>query len=435
MLVATAAMGLIAPIAAQASDTINLDGINDYSRKSKKSSNQRFDSKTFINNEDLANFKASDDELETQQNIFEAGSFSNTTTADQTVIFTIGAADFEGVGADTSDATKAEDLKAAYTYTMNLNSSFTGDDNLYIRLKTGNAGSWMVDKDFGGYLSAGKSGSDALAVDKIWYTFPVGEANTFWIGPKIENYYMHATTPSIYSPTLKQFTLGGNAAAYGASTNAGVGWAHDLDEWVDGLAISSNIVSQTNYHPTKNATPDGFLAGESKTSWATQIGYTKPQYSVSAIVNKKYNGWTDEYFSTTNGYARTANGGTGNSTNIGLRAWWRPSETGSAAPSISLGYDISEIDGASANNDSTDMWFVGLNWSDLAQPDDKIGIAFGQPQTNDNDTVDPFAWEAYYAIKPNDSIENRATVFGGTDRDGVAGEDLAGIVFQTTFKF
>ena len=41
------------------------------------------------------------------------------------------------------------------------------------------------------------------------------------VGPKIENYYMHATTPSIYKPVFKQFKLGGNSAAYGASTDTG----------------------------------------------------------------------------------------------------------------------------------------------------------------------------------------------------------------------
>ena len=54
MLVAGAALSLIAPLATQASD-INLEGMNDYSRKSKKSS-RRFDSKSFINtvNDELA---------------------------------------------------------------------------------------------------------------------------------------------------------------------------------------------------------------------------------------------------------------------------------------------------------------------------------------------------------------------------------------------
>ena len=90
MLVATAAVGLIAPVASQASDVINLDGINDYSRS--KKSVKRFDSKTFITevNEDLAILKGRVDGLEAQQNEFEAGSFSDTTTLSGKAIFTLG---------------------------------------------------------------------------------------------------------------------------------------------------------------------------------------------------------------------------------------------------------------------------------------------------------------------------------------------------------
>ena len=124
MLVASTAVGLFAPIASQASDIINLDGINDYSRKSKKSSKQRLDSKTFINNENLTTVNGIDNSLNSESYIYEAGSFSDSTTADQSVIFSIGAADFEGVGADTSDATKNEGLKllldACKNYSMEL---------------------------------------------------------------------------------------------------------------------------------------------------------------------------------------------------------------------------------------------------------------------------------------------------------------------------
>ena len=243
---------------------------------------------------------------------------------------------------------------------------------------------------------------------------------------------MHGTTPSIYKPVTKQFTLGGNAAAYGASTNSGFGWAYNNE---NGFAISSNAVSQQNGHATKNGTPDGFFADGSATSWATQVGYTQPQYAVSAIVNLKYNGWKDEYFSTAKGYSRSSNSADGNSTNLGLRGWWRPLETGTAVPSVSVGYDSSGIDGATAGNDSTDMWFLGLNWSDMFRAEDKIGAAIGQPQTNDNDTVDPFVCETYYSFKPNDSMEYRTTVFGGSDNNGTAGDDVTGAVFQTTFKF
>ena len=160
------------------------------------------------------------------------------------------------------------------------------------------------------------------------------------------------------------------------------------------------------------------------------------------MVNQKYNGWEDTYFTTDAGHRRTVDGADGttasaNSTNYGLRAWWRPLETGTATPSISLGYDLSSIDGAEVTGDidETDAWFVGLNWADMFQADDKIGLAFGQPQTREDETVDPFAWEAYYTFQVNDSVSVTPAIFGGSDRAGTANEDMTGAVIQTTFKF
>ena len=421
MLVAGSALSLIAPIAAQASDVINLEEMNSYVRSTKKVS-KKLDNTTFVNkvNEEIATLNGRVDGLEAKQNNFEAGGFSDTTTLDGTAVFALAAADHNG----NYTSNNSESLEMQYMYQMNLNTSFTGDDTFYVRLKTGNAGGWQATEEQGGYLVSSKGNSDELKVDKIWYTFPIGERNTFWIGPEIENYYMHATTPSIYSPTMKQFTLGGNASAYGASTNSGFGWAYNAD---NGFAISSNFVSKQT-----NSSTAGLLTDQADTSWATQVGYTQPQYSVSAIVNLKYNGWSDSYFGTTNGIARSSEA---NSTNIGLRAWWRPEETGTATPSISVGFDFSDIDGAAATADQTDMFFVGLNWSDMFQADDKIGLAFGQPQTNENDTVDPFSYEAYYQYKVNDATALRTTVFGNSDRDGTAGNDNNGVVIETTFKF
>ena len=424
MLAAGSALSLLAPVATQASDVVNLEEINSYSRSRKKSS--RLDSKTFINevSEDIANLKGGLDGLEVSENEFEAGGFSDTTTMDGKVVFALMGTDHSNVKTDGTDS-----IQSAYQYTMNLNSSFSGDDNLYVRLRSGNGqSSNFTTKTFGTYLSMGTGYTDILKVDKIWYTFPVGDDNTFWFGPKIENYYMHATTPSIYKPVTKQFTLGGNGAAYGASTKTGAGWAFNAD---NGFAISSNVVSGNN----------GLLTNEQPTSWATQVGITKPQYSASLMVNQKYNGWEDSYYSTSKGHKRLVDGASGaqtaNSTNYGLRAWWRPLDTGTATPSISLGYDVSSIDAANVNEtiDGTDAWFVGLNWADMFQADDKIGLAFGQPQTREDETVDPFAWEAYYTFQVNDSVSVTPSIFGGTDRAGTADEDMTGAVIQTTFKF
>ena len=422
MLVASAAIGLIAPIGAQAND-INIEGMNSYSSSKSSSKKQQFNSKTFAN--ELATVNEKIDGLETQLNEFEAGSFSDTTTFDGKVNFTVGALSYDGTGTDTvsNEATLFQ-----YMWQGNLNTSFTGDDNLYVRLKTGNASSWTKDKDHGTYLSSAKGNSNAIKVDKIWYSFPVGESNTVFVGPLIENYYMHGTTPSIYKPVLKAFTLGGNGAAYGASTDTGAGWSFKAD---NGFAVSSNIGTKsksTQKDSDDNYIESGLLTNESKTSWATQVGLTKEQYAVSAMVNLKYNGWSDSYY--TAGSAQT-----GNTTNYGLRAWWRPSETGTATPEVSLGYDYTTIADVADSVDSTDAYFVGLSWLDTFNADDRIGIAFGQPQTREDNTASPFMWEAYYAFKPNDSVTITPTIFAATDANGSAGEDYTGAVIETQFKF
>ncbi len=426
MLVAGASLSLLAPVASQASDIVNIEEMDSYARSQSNSS--RIDSKTFINevSEDIAILKGRVDGLEAQQNEYEAGAFSETTSMDGKAVFGIGAVDYSEASNTSSEATQSW-----YTYTMNLNTSFTGDDNLYVRIKTGNHTDWTVSKTYGSYLVSGNGNGGALKVDKIWYQFPVGDNNTVWVGPRIENYYMHGTTPSIYQPVTKQFTLGGNGEAYGASTDTGAGWAYKAE---NGFAVSSNIGTKSG-SSKKDAAGDyyntGLLTNETKTSWATQVGYTKPNYSVSALLNIKSNGWSDTYYHT----ADHGTGGNGNFSSVGLRGWWRPDSTGTATPSISVGFDTTEYDGAPSSTSNSTAYFVGLNWQDMFQADDKIGLAFGQPTTNESESVDPFAYEIYYSFNPNDSVTVTPAVFGGTDRNGTSGGDIFGAVVETTFKF
>ena len=99
-------------------------------------------------NENLAILKGRVDGLEAQQNELEAGGFSDTTTMDGKAIFTLGAVDYTD-----SEEEATEAAMAWYSYTLNLNTSFTGDDNLYVRLKSGNASDWAKTKTYGTYLS------------------------------------------------------------------------------------------------------------------------------------------------------------------------------------------------------------------------------------------------------------------------------------------
>ena len=418
LFIAPVSLGLLTPITANAND-INFNKISDYSEKTEISSNSFEPLST--RNPLLAGGEGLED---TTSNDFDVDSFSSTTTLDGKAVMAIGAVS-EG-----SQVGVTEKLTVPYVYQMNLNTSFTGDDNLYVRLKTGDGWDAFGDKP-GTYHIESKDNSDFLKVDKIWYTFPIGDKITGTVGPLIENYYMLAATPSVYKPgVLKAFKLGGHGAAFGASTSAGAGVKYEAD---NGFAASVTV----NSKGAKGTT--GFLTDGDTNKVNTMLAYTGDNFHVSGTYTVQTGGWNSwEYFST-NEVGTTSS--SVDADGYALRAWWRPDETGTAVPSISLGYDAIDFDNHT-KTDTANGYVVALNWQDIVQADDRIGIAIGAPLSTDDkvsasqaDDVDPFLWEAYYSFKPNDSIEVRPSVFGGSDVLADKKDDLFGAILTTVFKF
>ena len=434
MLVAGASLSLLTPIVAQASD-IDIEEMNGYSRSQKKIFKPS--SKTFINDvsEKFANLKGQVEGLEVPKNKFEAGSFSETTTLDSSVVYAATAVD----QATKVDSTANESLQTMYTYTMNLNTSFTGDDNLYVRLRTGNgkvgSGSFYEKTAFY-HTDTYSGGVDSLAVDKLWYTMPIGSSEkwTATIGPKIENYYMYAAPVSIYRPGFhKAFKLGSLSGAFGASTATGGGIKYVGDS---GLAFSSNVVS-------KGAKNLGFLTNEDESKWDTMLAYTQDQYHVSLTVSQQHEDWASfEYYATTAAHAVEEDS---NATAYAARAYWRPQESGTATPEISVGYDIINLEGQTGNSvKEASSYFVGLGWPDIFQDSDYIGIGFGQPlkvdetangAAADDASLSPFLWEASYSFKVNDSVTVIPAIFGGEDIQSSTTQDIFGAAVTTKFKF
>ena len=422
MLVATAAVGLIAPLGAQATD-INIEGMNNYSRSNSSKKQKTFNSKTFAN--EIANTNARVDAVEARFNDFQAGSFSDTTTLGGKAVFVVGAIDNNAELGDT------EALTAAYIYSMDLNTSFTGDDNLYVRLKTGDGWDAWGSKP-GNYHIENKDQADIMHVDKMWYTFPINDSFSATVGAKIENYYMLAATPSVYKPgVFKAFKLGGHGVAFGASTSTGGGITYKAD---NGFAVG------TTFNSKLAASTTGLFTEEDQNKVNTQVAYTKDNYHVSATysMQNSWNSWS--YYSTNDLVAQAGNAGV-SADGLALRAWWRPDETGTATPSISVGYDTVSLSGTTDVKEGSG-YFVGFNWADMIQPSDRIGIAFGQPMKATEaaagatlSEVDPFMWEAYYSFRPNDSIEITPGIFGTTDVENDSEEDIFGVTVSTTFKF
>ena len=476
MLVAGAAMSLLAPVAAQASN-VNLDDMKSYSNSSKSEgftnnylniepgdfihqsindlansrgcsvdiSNRsitRYEAASIVNSclgdvaevstverslidefsSELALIRGRIDGIEARLNEFEAGAFSSTTTLDGYAAFALHAVD----GGDKISAD--EKTHFSYAYQMNLNSSFTGDDNLYVRLKSKAGWDGLGNKP-GSYHNLPGGGTNYLAVDKIWYTFPIGDQFTATIGPKIENYYMLAASPSIYKPKLlKAFRFGGHASAFGASTSTGLGVKYDAG---NGFASSVTV----NSKGAESAS--GFLTDEDVNKVNVMAAYTADNYHLSATyTSQKGQFGAFHYYSTGGTFNAASNGADG----VALRGWWRPDETGTAIPSVSVGYDVMTFDPTAGFTEGYG-YAVSLNWSDIFQADDTIGVSFGQPikgtEHTDGTTkdVDPFIWELYYSFKPNDSIEVIPGVFGGSDVDTATNQDLFGAVLTTVFKF
>ena len=434
MLVAGATVGLLAPLGVQASDVMNLEGMNSYSRSKKSSTKKRFDSKSFVNqiNDDLANRNDGKNELNTQDNYFDAGSFSETTTFSGSAVMAIGAVD----GGD--ELGDQETVQTLYTYTIDLNSSFTGDDNLYVRLRTGSNGPALGNKPAVYHPDRYSKSADFIMVDKIWYQFPVGDNVTAWVGPKIENYYMHAAPVSLYKPgSQKAFKLGSASAAFGASTATGFGFKYETD---NGWAFGSNVVSKG----AKGSS--GLLTDQDTYKWDSMIAYTQDQYHFSLSLSQQYNGWNSfSYFATSDAIS-LGSGHDGvnkpNATAYATRAYWRPQEAGTIVPEVSVGFDVLDVTNNGARFSEATSYFVGLGWKDMFRPEDRIGVAYGSPLKPTKmgpggtmPTLDPSLWEAYYAFMLNDSVQITPAIFGGNDLLSDAQDDIFGGMLTAKFKF
>ena len=409
LLVAPAALGLMAPLAANAD-------ISPVSSESDLSSEI---------------IQARVDGVEAQLGEVMAGQFSSSTKMSGKAAFITGYVDDDA-------ETDTDEITMEYMYQLNLNTSFTGEDNLYTRIKTGNVSDHFKDKGQNTYLSAANGNGGTLKVDKLWYQFPVGDSLQVWVGPRIENYYMLASAPSIYRPITKQFALGGNGSAYGSSTSPGFGaaWTQQVEDPMDPrFALSINYTAKDGASSSK-----GF-GDQSRDFLLTKVEYGSPTWQVSLAAAYKdgidgKNGYDGYYHSS------LASSASGEMSAYGLRAYWRPDSTGGAVPSVQIGYDTASFDEATAGQaEDTAGWMIGLGWKDLFMDGNSAGFAIGSEMaaTNikgggDDPSEDNSVWEAYYTFKVNDGVSVTPAIFGSTDVSG-ADKDVTGAVLLTEFRF
>jgi hypothetical protein len=399
--------------------------------------------------QELAILKGRVDGLEARVGELEATQFSTTTKLQGQADYFIGGVSYDNrsqcndANATGKQAGKCVDDGTSFSYrlTLNLNTSFTGKDLLYTRLRTGNMSNVWTQTD--SYLADAKSGTNTLKVDKLWYTFPVGNEFKVTAGALIENYYM-VETPTRYKPILKAFKLGGYGAVLGASSGAGAGiqWRQDVAPGEAAFNVAANYVAAGGNGADSDAT-QGLFGSAADGYFLSQIGYGNRQWYVSGLFASKQGAdgsQPDVGYNTPDAksYDSALNA-------YGLRAYWSPEDAG-FIPTISGGVDFgtsaAKTDG---NAEDTFGWMVGLTWDDAFIDGNKLGAAVGSYSSyatkvkgNDNPKDSNFAGEVWYNFQVTDNISIKPALFWTDDAYGnqtTKGANKFGGLVQTTFKF
>ena len=369
LLVAPATLGLLAPMAATANEVT----INDFNPA-----------------EELAITNSRVDGLEARLNNFEAGSFSETTTASFSTNMYIGYEDTAATAGDDAVVT-------AYDFNISLNTSFTGEDSLDITLDSGNAGVDGID-EFGGDDTQAAD-VDLLVVDGVAYTFPIGDSTTAFVGFDSDGSSLF-TTACVYGGPGDMLDDCGNVNAGITGGETAVGASYDF-----GNGLTAAFGAQTE--AGANA---GAFTEESGDSFALNAAYTADSYGISLT-----------YASVENAALTDENAFTA------LNAYYTPE---GSLPSISVGYEIGDIGGAAAGADEQASFMVGLTWDEVGPG--SAGVALGHSNTNESGD-ELYQYEAYYEYPVNDSMTITPLIYT-LDAAGDA-DDTTGMMVKTSFSF
>ena len=174
---------------------------------------------------ELAIIQGGVDGLEARMGELEATQFSTTTKLSGLATFVIGANHFSG-----SDGALADQNNQGFGATtfnndlqLILETSFSGKDLLTATLQAGNFGG---ETPFGGggpsnlatlgNASQGDGGPNHVFIEKLFYSFPIGDSITVTGGPNVGQDDMLPIWPTFYDspPILDALTLNGALAAY-----------------------------------------------------------------------------------------------------------------------------------------------------------------------------------------------------------------------------
>ncbi len=366
LLVAPATLGLLAPMTATANE-LNLNDVTGYS-----SSEEIQNISAFNPAEELAVTNSRVDGLEARFNNFEAGSFSETTTASFGVDFVVGAVDGGSTEATTFD----------YQMGIGLETSFTGEDSLGIAIDIG-GGDGDAPTAVGSIMGLDAT-KDVMTVDGIAYSFPLSGA-TVLVGDNtdISAVYTGACAYSAFTDYMGNCGTGSSVGVGGNGATAAVSYAFD-----GGFSLAGGISSD----------PTSILTEEGSDIFGIEAAYTGDSYGVSLA-------YSDAEATT----------------------YWGVNGTYSFDSfAVSVGLESEDADAS----DTATGFFVGLSFPEVGPGSVEVGMGTTANFT-DADT-ETYVYEASYSYPLNDGMTITPGVYT-MEVDGA--DDETGVIVKTSFSF
>ena len=391
---------------------------------------------------ELAVLKGRVDGLEAKVGELEATQFSTTTKLKGQAKWVLGGLSYGGDRKEDYDNLR-EAVSFNYDVRLNFDTSFTGKDLLRTQLRAGN----FDDSGFGAAptpltkLDAGfqenlngADGGDVVAINRLYYKFPVGSKVTVAAGPRIRQDDILPVWPSVYNADaiLNIFQFNGAPGTYTKVLGGGFGASVKQGNWTLG---GSYVAGDAD---VGNSAEGGMFNGNSAASTTAQLAYTGKNWNLTGAYTYSNNGVSIQGTPTLT--SALPNSTTGGNTNaFSLAGYWQPSTTG-WVPSISAGWGYNNSTYASAGDTKSQSWYTGLVWNNVLAKGNALGFAVGQPtfvtEQNGEDGDDGnYALEAYYKLQVSDNIAVTPAVFYLSNPTGQGGLDTFGALVQTTFKF
>ena len=331
---------------------------------------------------ELALIKSRVDGIEPRMSEFEAGVFSPTTSASFSVDMAIGAVDGNS---------NEEKLGAIYGYQIDLTTSFTGEDSLDISLDAGSGGHLSE-------LDLNATTDDALVVDGISYTFPLGDKTTVFFGDSMDGSTLYSTACTYGGPTNALDDCGNYSSALAAGKGTTFGASYDFG---NGFTAAIGYEGQ-------GSSSSGLMTLQGEDAYGGQVAYSSDSYGISLTYGLIEAGIADTTHTALNGYFTPE----GN------------------FPSISVGYEWSHDDSAPSSSDTSSHYFVGLMFDEVGPG--TFGAALGTKTPSVENVDDQLMYEAFYSYPINDGMTITPLVYV---KEVNGGDNETALMVKSSFTF